>query len=228
MRIVLSTLLLSIVPLMADFYPPTVKSSVSGINQKNIVLKQGFPAKGMSAVVMHRYGKDLRAITSYMRYDGSKQGTLINNEPIDHGDLPTVKPKVRVGDQVIGGYLYKNILLLAPDANTYAKIIKSADKNWIHPDIFAMFLAKEGDQIPTQENLQKFANEYQVGLIYIVQRGKGVLYDPISKRYVSQKALTGLPAKGQFPFYMRLGKIDSGWFSREKKGEYYSSIGNLK
>jgi len=109
MRIVLSTLLLSIVPLMADFYPPTVKSSVAGINQKNIVLKRSFPAKGMSAIVMHSYGKDLRAITSYMRYDGSNHGVLIDNEPIDHDDLPSVKPKVRVGDQVIGGYLYKNI-----------------------------------------------------------------------------------------------------------------------
>lgn len=228
MRIVLSTLLLSIAPLMADFYPPTVQSSITGISQKNIVLKRGFPAKGMSGVVMHRYGKDLRAITSYMRYDGSNRGLLISNEPIEHGDLPTVKPKVRVGDKVIGGYLYKNILLLAPDANTYARITKSADKNWIHPDIFAMFLSREGDQTPTQENLEKFANEYQVGLIYMVQRGKGVLYDPISRRYVSQKALTGLPAKGQFPFYMRLGKIDSSWFSREKRGEYYQSIGKLK
>ena len=228
MRIVLSALLLSIVPLMAGFYPSTVQSSVAVISQKNIVLKRPLPAKGMSAIIMHRYGKDLRAITSYMRYDGSNRGQLITNEPIDHGDLPSVKPKVRAGDKVIGGYLYKNILLLAPDANTYAKITKSADKNWIHPDIFAMFLSKEGDQIPTQENLQKFANEYQVGLIYIVQRGKALLYDPISKRYVSQKALSGLPAKGQFPFYMRLGKIESGWFSREKKGDYYNSIGKLK
>ncbi len=228
MRIVLSALLLSIVPLMADFYPATVSSSVSGINHKNIVLTRPLSAKGMSAIVMHNYGKELKAITSYMRYNGSKQGVLITNEPINHGELPAVKPKIAKGDQVIGGYLYKNILLLAPDANTYAKITKSADKNWIHPDIFAMFLSKEGDQIPTQENLQKFANEYQVGLIYVVQKGKGLLYDPISKRYVSQKTLTGLPAKGQFPFYMRLGKIESGWFSREKKGDYYNSIGKLK
>ena len=228
MRIIISTLIFSILPLMADFYPPTVTNTITGVNKSSITLKRAFPAKGMSGVVMHNYGKDLTAITSYMRYDGSNRGRLITNEPINHEDLPTVKPKVRVGDKVVGGYLYKNILLLAPDANTYAKITKSADKNWVHPDIFAMFLSKEGDQTPTKENLQKFANEYQVGLVYIVQRDKGILYDPISQRYVSQKPLTGLPAKGQFPFYMRLGKIESSWFSREKKGEYYRSIGNLK
>jgi len=228
MRIIISTLIFSILPLMADFYPPTVTNTITGVNKSSISLKRPFPAKGMSGIVMHNYGKDLTAITSYMRYDSGNSGVLITNEPILHNDLPSVKPKVKVGDQVIGGYLYKNILILAPDATTYAKIIKSADKNWVHPDLFAMFLSQEGDQIPTQENLQKFANLYQIGLVYIVQRGKALLYDPISRRYVSQKALTGLPAKGQFPFYMRLGKIESGWFSREKKGEYYNSIGRLK
>jgi len=228
MRLIISTLVLSTLPLLADFYPSTTTSSIANVNQKSVTLTRGLPAKGMSAVVMHNYGKELKAITSYMRYDGGNRGMLLNNEPIAHDDLPSVKPKVRVGDQVIGGYLYNNILVLAPDANTYAKITKSTNKNWIHPDLYAMFLSKEGDQVPTRENLKKFANEYQVGLVYIVQRGKAILYDPISKSYISQKKLTGLPAKGQFPFYMRLGKIDSGWFSRDVKGDYYQMVGNIK
>ena len=228
MRLILSTLILSTLPLLADFYPPTVASKIAKVSQKSVTLTRGFPAKGMSAVVMHNYGKELKAITSYMRYDGGNRGVLLNNEPIEHDDLPSVKPKVRAGDQVIGGYLYNNILVLAPDASTYAKITKSANKNWVHPDLYAMFLSKEGDQTPTKENLAQFANEYQVGLVYIVQRGKAILYDPVSKSYVSQKKLAGLPAKGQFPFYMRLGKIESSWFSRSVKGEYYQMVGNIK
>ncbi|MEA3491537.1 MAG: plasminogen-binding N-terminal domain-containing protein [Campylobacterota bacterium] len=228
MRAIAITFLLSIVPLMADFYPSTVQSTISGIGQNSITLKRGFPAKGMSAIIMHKYGDDLKAVTSYMRYDGGNRGRLIENEPILHDELPAVKPKVGVGDRVIAGYLYKNILLLAPDANTYARITSSAKKNWIHPDLYAMFLSQEGDQYPTQENLQKFANEYQIGLVYIVQRGKALLYDPISRRYVSKKTLTGLPAKGQFPFYMRLGKIESGWFSREADGEYYQLMKSIR
>lgn len=228
MRLIISTLVLSTLPLLADFYPSTTTSSIAKVNQKSITLTRGLPAKGMSATVMHNYGKDLKAITSYMRYDGRKRGILLNNEPIEHSDLPSVKPKVRVGDQVIGGYLYRNILVLAPDASTYSKITKSADKNWFHPDLYAMFLSREGDQIPTKENLKKFANEYQVGLVYIVQRGKAILYDPISKSYISQKKLTGLPTKGQFPFFMRLGKIESSWFSRDAKGDYYQMVGNIK
>ena len=227
MRLALFTLIFTIIPLMADFYPASVHSSVTGVKGKRISLSRPFPSKGMSGIVIHNYGKELQAITSYMRYDGGNKGTLIYNEPIHHDELPAVKPKVRVNDKVIGGYLYRNILLLAPDANTYARITASADKNWIHPDIYAMFLSKEGDQYPTRKNLKKFANEYQVGLIYIVKRNKAVLYDPISQRYVSQKSMSGLPVNGQFPFYMRLGKIKAGWFSRKAKGTYYQLMGSI-
>ncbi len=231
MRIIALTFILStlsIVPLLADFYPPTVERSIVNIKKKSVTLNQGFPSKGMSGVVIHNYGDNLEAITSYLRYEGGKRATSISNEPITHNELPTVKSKVHSRDKVIGGYLYKNILLLAPDANTYAKIIASANKNWIHPDLFAMFLAQEGDQFPNKENLKKFANEYQIGLIYIVQRGKAKLYDPISQRYVAQKSLAGLPAKGKFPFYMRLGKIEASWFSREANGSYYKLMGNIR
>ncbi len=228
MRAIVFSFIVSIIPLMADFYPPTVYSSIAGVKGKGISLTRSFPAKGMSGVVIHNYGKDLQAITSYMKYDGGNKGRLIENEPIQHDELPAVKPKVRINDKVIGGYLYKNILLLAPDASTYARITASANKSWIHPDLFAMFLSREGDQYPTKDNLQKFANEYQVGLIYIVQRGKAVLYDPISRRYISKKALKGLPAKGQFPFYMRLGKLKAGWFSRKAKGTYYQLMSSIR
>ena len=228
MRTLIMIFAIAVMPLMADFYPQTVHSSVAGVKQRAITLSSAFPAKGMSGVVIHNYGNDLQAITSYIRYNGGNSGTLINNEPIRHEELPTVKPKVRVNDKLIGGYLYNNILLLAPDANTYARITESASKNWIHPDLYAMFLSQEGDQYPTKDNLQKFANEYQVGLIYIVRRGKALLYDPISRRYVSEKALDGLPAKGQFPFYMRLGKIKAGWFSREATGTYYHLMESIR
>jgi len=228
MRIFLVVSLLFLSVLMADFYPSTVQSSVAGIKGKSITLTRGFPAKGMSGIVMHNFGKDLQAITSYLKYNGGKSATLIANEPIHHDELPAVKPKIRVNDRVIGGYLYDNILVLAPNANIYAKIISSANKNWIHPDLYAMFLSQEGEQYPTKENLQKFANEYQVGLVYIVKRNKAVLYDPVSRRYVSQKTIGGLPAKGQVPFYMRIGTIKAGWFSKKAPGNYYQLMNSIR
>jgi len=214
--------------LTAGFYPSTQTSEVKSFKANKITLSRSFSHKGMSGIVIHNFGSELQAISNYIRYEGGNSATTVGFEPIVHPELPSVKPKVRVRDKIIGGYLYDNILLLAPDADTYQKITSSTQKNWIHPDLYAMFLSKIGNQIPTKFNLLKFASEYQVGLIYIVQRGKGVLYDPISERYISSKKLSGLPAKGQFPFYMRLGKIDSGWFSRDAEGTYYNTVGNIR
>jgi len=214
--------------LTAGFYPSSQTSEVKSFNGNNITLTKPFSHKGMSGIVIHNFGSELQGISNYIRYEGGHNATTVGFEPIVHQELPAVKPKVRVKDKIIGGYLYNNILLLAPDANTYKKITSSAQKNWIHPDLYAMFLSKIGNQIPTKFNLLKFASEYQVGLIYIVEKGKGVLYDPISARYISSTKLSGLPSKGQFPFYMRLGKIDSGWFSRDAKGTYYNTVGNLR
>ena len=42
---------------------------------------------------------------------------------LQHDELPTIKTTVAPNDKVIGGYLYNNVLLLAPDADTYAKIV---------------------------------------------------------------------------------------------------------
>jgi len=231
MRSILSTLLLSsllLSSLMADFYPPTVSSEVTNLKGNKITLSRPLPYKGMSGIIIHNYGSKLEAISNYITYQGGNRATTQAFEPIAHDELPAVKPKVKIHDRVIGGYLYNNILVLAPDANTYKLITSSADKNWIHPDLYAMFLSKEGDQIPTKRNLALFAGEYQVGLIYIVLKGKGVLYDPVSRRYITSKTLTGLPSQGQFPFYTRLGKIESGWFSRDATGTYYNTVGNIR
>jgi hypothetical protein len=231
MRNILSTLFISslvLSSLMADFYPSTVSSKVTGVKANIITLSKPLPYKGMSGVIIHNYGSKLEAISNYIIYENGNKARTMAFEPIIHEELPAVKPKVKLGDRVIGGYLYNNVLLLAPDANTYKSITSSSNKNWIHPDLYAMFLSKEGDQIPTQKNLAQFASEYQVGLVYIVIRGKGVLYDPVSRRYIKSKTLTGLPAKGQFPFYMRLGKIESGWFSRDAIGTYYNTVGNIR
>jgi len=149
----------------------------------------------MSAVVIHNYGNSLETIISYIAQtssDGSAK--ILDKDIIHHDELPTIKTAVGKGDKVIGGYLYNTILLLAPDANTYAKITSAHDKLWIHPDHFALFLSKEGDAYPTKENLAIFAREYQVGLIYIVRNGSAVLLDPISGQIVGKKVMGGLPA----------------------------------
>lgn len=215
-------------PLFAGFFPQTVHTSVKSVKEKTITLDSGFPANGMSGVVVHNYGNDLTAITSRIvqtSTDGA--ASLLNADILHHDELPTIKTAVAPGDKVIGGYMYNNVLLLAPDANTYAKITSLHDKKWIHPDLFALYLSAEGEEGPTKENLAQFAKDHQVGLIYIVRKNSAVLLDPVSGEIIAKRAMTDLPKEGNFPFYMRFEPIDTGWFGSEVKGNYYQTMESL-
>jgi hypothetical protein len=215
-------------PLVAGFFPQTVQTSVKAVKGDNITLNKQFPVDGMSGVVIHNYGNDLTAITSRIAQTSANQSVaLVSKDILHHDELPTIKTPISVKDKVIGGYLYNNVLLLAPDADTYAKITSAHDKKWIHPDLFAMYLSVEGEEKPTRENLARFAKKYQVGLVYIVRKNSAVLLDPISSKIVSEQSMTDLPSKGTFPFYMRLKSLDSGWFGSDVKGNYYNTMKSL-
>ena len=215
-------------PLFAGFFPNTVQTSIKSADANAIKLNSNFPVNGMSGVVIHAYENGLNAITSRIAQtssDGSAQ--LINADVIQHDALPTIKTPVKPGDKVIGGYLYNNVLVLAPDADSYAKVVKSYNKKWIHPDLFALYLSVEGDDRPTKENLSDFARKYQVGLVYIIRKDADVLMDPISGKIIAQKSSSALPPEGQYPFYMRFGTLKSGWFGSESTGNYYNMVGTL-
>jgi hypothetical protein len=215
-------------PLFAGFFPQTVHTSVKSVKGNTITLNKKFPINGMSGVVIHNYGNDLTAITSRIAQTSSDESVaLVSTDILHHDKLPTIKTPVSPKDKVIGGYLYNNVLLLAPDADTYAKITSSHHKKWIHPDLFALYLSVEGEDKPTRENLARFAKKYQVGLVYIVRKNSAVLLDPVSEKIVSQKSMTNLPAKGAFPFYMRFKKRGSGWFGSDVEGNYYNTMESL-
>jgi len=223
-------LLLSLLslPLFAGFFPSTVHTSVKAVQGDTITLSKAFPRNGMSGVVIHTYRNALSAITSRLNQTASNGTAQLSDAGVIHHDeLPTIKTPVRQGDKVIGGYMYQNVLVLAPDADTYARVIRSYNKKWIHPDLFALYLSVEGEGRATKETLLHFAKKYQIGLIYIVRKNSEVLFDPISGKIVSQKARVGAVSKGNFPFYMRLDALESGWFGKTEIGNYYQAVGAL-
>jgi len=222
----IALLAFSALPLLAGFFPTTIQTSIADVKEKNVILKSAFPVNGMSGIVIHNYGNEVEAITDQVvqiASDGTAK--LLHTTIIHHDKLPTIKTAPSKNDKIIGGYLYNNVLLLAPDAETYAKITSSYNKkNWIHPDLYAVYLSEVGEAIPTKENLAAFAKENQIGLICIVKNGSAVLLDPISENIVGEKAMSGLPAQAQYPFYMRFDEIRTGWFSKSSKGDYYKTM----
>ena len=215
-------------PLLAGFFPKSVHTSIKSVEGKNITLKSAFPIQGMSGVVIHNYENDLTAITHRLTQTSKGNAKLLLADVLQHDELPTIKTAAVAGDKVVGGYLYENVLLLAPDADTYAKITaQHPNKTWIHPDLFALYLAVHDDLLVTKGNLARFAKKFQVGLIYIVRKDSAILLDPISGKTIAKKTMKNLPNEGRFPFYMRFGKLETGWFSSDIKGDYYLSVGRL-
>ena len=226
-KIALFTLLT--LPLLAGFFPKSVHTSIKSVEGKNITLKSPFSIQGMSGVVIHDYGNNLTAITHRIKQTSKGKTKLLSADVLHHDKLPTIKTAAIAGDKVVGGYLYNNVLLLAPDADTYARLTSQyPNKTWIHPDLFALYLAVHDDLLVTKGNLASFAKKFQVGLIYIVRKDSAILLDPISGEKVAQKSIKNLPSEGKFPFYMRFEKLESAaWFSSDIKGNYYLSVGRL-
>jgi len=214
-------------PIFAGFFPTTVQTLVKSADHKSIQLQKALPLHGMSGVVIHTYAKGLDAITSHIIQDNNNTAKLISTDIIHHDALPTISTPVKPGDKIIGGYLYNNVLLLAPDATTYARITKKYDKKWIHPDLFALFLSSEGETKPSKQNLKTFAHKYQIGLIALVNQESIMLMDALSGEVLARQSIDNLPSKGLFPFYMRLDKPRGGWFSSDGEEDYYSMIGAL-
>ena len=218
---------LIILPLFGGFFPSAVNSAIGAVSGNNAKLTTPFPVNGMSGIVMHHFGNDTWAISSIAVQISNSNVKLLKEDILGAPKMPQPKILATVGDRVIGGYLYNNILVLAPNAQTYNKIVSSASKHWIHPDIYASFLSKEGDSTPTLNNLRKFAKEAQVGLIYIVQRDRAVLLDPISGVYINSMPFTPIGNDIKYPFYMRFKHFRRGLFGGGS-GNYYKDMESIK
>jgi hypothetical protein len=120
-------LLLGTFPLLAGFFPPTVHTTVTAVDGNRVTLAKPLPVNGMSGIVMHSFGKGLQAITAILTQTAPGQATVRKGDLLQHKGLPTPKSVAVPGDKVIGGYLYNNVLVLAPNAETYSKITRNGD-----------------------------------------------------------------------------------------------------
>ncbi len=212
----------------AGFYPPTVHSSVSAVDGDQITLSKPLPVNGMSGIVVHDFGKGLQAITGILVQTSPGKATVRKGDLLDHKGLPTPKQVARPGDKVIGGYLYNNVLVLAPNAETYRAITRGGGRFFIHPDLYAAYLSREGDSAPDASNLAGFAREAQVGLVYIVQKDRAILFDPISSRIVASRSFHPLGQETRYPFYTRFSGVRGGFLGGKSEGDYYQSVGRIK
>jgi len=213
--------LLFSLPLFADLFPATTQSTISNANNNILQISPAFPANGMSGIIIHTYKDGASAATTAAVQNENGILTIIDSPLMENGKLPQIATKAIVGDKVIGGYLYDNVLLLAPNQNTYNEITSKYKKNWINPDNYASFISQKRDGVPTKENLSSFAKSYQVGLIAIVKKDSIVIYDPLSQRIISKEPFA-TQAQTQTPFFSNFEKVRTGWFGSTVDENYYT------
>jgi len=225
-------MVLSTFVLMATDLPQRIKTTIKSINNNSQVSLANNIPKGRSGIVIHSYGNGLFAITHTAISQGGNRATIGSYSMLKHENLPTIKTAIKRGDQVIFGNLYNNILLIAPNEQSYSSITKSIKKVWIHPDLYASFLIVNDENKITKKNLKKFAIETQVGLVAIVAKDGLRIFDPISGNYLRKIAInTPANSKAQSPFYARFEQISTDIFSEDDKKEfppYYKGIEKIK
>ncbi len=225
-------ILLSSLSLLAIELPQTIQTTVQSIskNKQIATLAQDIP-KGMSGIVIHNYGNNLSAITHTLISQGSQKATIQNHTTLNHATLPNIKNSVQKGDKVVFGNLYNNLLLIAPNEQIYSQITQKIEKNWIHPDLYAIYLIRKEQSRLSLDNLRNFAIETQVGLVLIVTQNSLILLDPISKSILKKEPFNGMVKQANSPFYARFGQISNNFFGAESQqnfSEYYRGVEEIR
>ena len=231
MRKIILILISTLLAISNDSFPERVISSIQSIDKNGVVTLSGNTPKGRSGIVIHNYGKGLSAIThTLVTRDNNRAFVKKYNMSID-SNMPKVDTSIRVGDRVILGNLYSNVLLIAPDEQSYSKITKTFNRVWIHPDIYAFYLIKNDENRITFKNLKRFAMENEVGLVAIVARDGLRILDPLSSHYLRKIPIDIDITEAQSPFYARFEQIDTNIFSVASKKEfpkYYKGVDNIR
>ncbi|MCK5854487.1 MAG: plasminogen-binding N-terminal domain-containing protein [Sulfurovaceae bacterium] len=216
--------------LFADALPTPINTTITSINDNMVKIATSIP-QGTSGIVIHNYGNKLSAITHILVSKGGQQATIHPYIGLGHENLPSIKSNVEKGDKVIFGNFYNNVLLIAPNEKTYSKTIKTLQRNFIHPDIYAMDLIINNEKEISFTNLKDFAHKNQVGLILITTKENIMVFDPLSSEYLTKLPLTINSTGSISPFYARFGQISNSIFGTKSQkifSEYYQGIGQIK
>ncbi|HHH19840.1 MAG TPA: hypothetical protein ENK86_04960 [Campylobacterales bacterium] len=215
---------------MAMELPQSIQATVTTVGEKYIIVDKEVPP-GMSGIVVHNYGNGISAITHTLTSQTKGQATLHLYTAIEHDQLPNIKSPATKGDKVIFGNFYDNVLLLAPNEKTYSHITASIKRNWIHPDVYAMYLIEKDEERISISNLRAFATMHQLGLVVIVTQSGLRVLDPFTGQYLAKLPYSVNSTGAMSPFYARFEQISDSFWGNEVKQNfetYYKGVENIR
>ena len=185
---------------IAGFIPSKTYTQVVAVNGDRITMAEPFALNGMSGLVVRNLSTGRYALV-YVKQIAPKEAVVIDTNPLNAKGLAKIKPVVKVGDRVIGGFLYDKVMVLAPNRSSYINIQNRFGIRSINPDLFMAFLAVRGSSTPSSSDFKEFAKLNGIGLFVIFKNGFVALYDPISEETIG-KMMMDISAYNEVkPFY---------------------------
>ena len=203
MKKLVSIFTLFIMTLTASFVPPKTYTTVTSVNGNKIQMANSFAYNGMSGLVTRTLANGDFALV-YVKQTAPNQAVIVDKDPLGGKNLANLKPIPKVGDKVIGGFLYDKVMVLAPNRDTFVNIQNRYGIKSIDPNLFMGFLANRGSSNPSSSDYKAFAKLSHVGLFVIFKNGFVTLYDPISDAELGKVMMDISVYNAIKPFYNTL------------------------
>lgn len=207
-----------------------VSKDITEVNGKILAFKADGLKVGQSGVVLAQNGDYNVIIASAVIErinDGYAYARFAPFTNIAQKYLPTPQAIPTKDDRVIFGGFYNKAIAIAPDQESYTKILSINPAHFVHIDLFAAFLAKDGINDPKPKHLREFCNAYSIGLVYILaSNGLNVLDCQSFALLEVQPFNKPQLEKTHAPFFSRIANIDTGSLAsklRSKKSRQYFS-----
>ena len=186
--------------LFANFVPAKTYTTVTAVNGDRITMQNSFAINGMSGLVIRQLPAGEFALVT-VKQTAPKQAVIIDKDPLGGKNLANLKPIPKVGDKVVGGFMYNKVMVLAPNRDTFINVQNRFGIRSINPDIFMGFLANRGSSNPSSSDYKAFAKLTHIGLFVIFKNGFITLYDPLSNAEIGKVMMDISNYNAMKPFY---------------------------
>jgi hypothetical protein len=165
---------------------------------------------GMSAIVIYSRGGVEAIGAKCATIDADGKAARLKCEPFtlyDQDSVPTLTLTIKKGDKVIFSPLSRSAIAIAPNAD---RLIRAQSKRpnlrYVHPDLFAHELVKNGETRPSVKDFRAFCDRYLVGAIVFAFSDGDYLTDcqTFATLEISPDSAAA-NARQAFPFFNRLG-----------------------
>ncbi len=143
--------------------------------------------------------------------------------------LPKPHGKVAQDDKITFRILYDKALLIAPNQSAYQAIVdRFSDIDFLHSDIFATYLAKEGENMPSVADFGRFCAKFDIGLVFVAGQKSLEILNCQSFKILDSSPLSLSDSSVIAPFFTRISKetIDD-IFSVKKFEPYFAYFEGL-